>query len=72
MGFGEPFLVEHASRSAFVRADCPATCWVLSRADFERLSAASPEVALKLLKNLLVSSSSIIDRLSHEVLADTM
>jgi glutaminase len=72
MGFGEPFLVDQASRSAFVRADRPATCWVLSRDDFERLSFSSPEVALKLLKNLLVSSSTIIDRLSHEVLADTV
>lgn len=25
MGFGEPFLVEHARRSAFVRADRPST-----------------------------------------------
>jgi CRP-like cAMP-binding protein len=70
MGFGEPFLVEGATRSAFVRADRPSTCWVLSRAAFQRLAATHPELTTKLLRNLLVSTSRIVERLSHEALYD--
>jgi glutaminase len=72
MGFGEHFLVEHATRTAFVRADCPSTCWVLSRSDFRRLADASPKVAIKLLQNLIRSSSGIMERLSAEAVGDAI
>jgi glutaminase len=69
MGFGESFLVEGATRTAFVRADGPAACWVLSRAAFRRAVAAVPAIEGKLLQNLLRSTSRIIGRLTVEVLA---
>ena len=66
MGFGEPFLIDGATRGAFVRADLPATCWVLSRAGFERLAESAPSLANKLLRNLLQSTARIVERLSRE------
>lgn len=70
MGFGEPFLVEHATRTAFVRADRPSTCWVLSRTEFRRLATSSPSLAVRLLQNLLTSTAQIVERLSHDALAN--
>ncbi len=66
MCFGEQFLVEDASRTAFVRADRDSTCWTLSRRAFRALVAAEPRVEGKLLESLLRSSSRIIHRLTLE------
>jgi glutaminase len=70
MGFGEPFLVEGATRTAFLRADLPTTCWVLTRDDFHRLLEAAPVVAAKLLQNLVCSVTSIVERVSQESIRD--
>ncbi len=66
MGFGEPFLNPDATRTAYVRADSAAVCWVLSRAEFRRLSDQQPRLAVRLLENLLRSTSRIMERLSFE------
>ncbi len=68
MGFGEPFLIEHATRSAFVRADRASVCWVLSRDRFRKLAAVAPGLEAKLLQNLLASTTRILERLSMEAL----
>ena len=68
MGFGEAFLVEGATRTAFVRADRPATSWALSRAAFSRLTDTAPALEAKLLRNLLRSTSGIVERLSSEAI----
>jgi glutaminase len=69
MGFGESALVEHATRSAFVRADRPAVCWVLARSSVESLRETNPQLAFALLANLLRSTWRIVDRLSRENIA---
>ena len=69
-GFGEGFLVEDATRTAFVRADQDSVCWVLGRDAFGRAAAAAPQIEGKLLRNLLRSTCSIVDRLSVEAIVD--
>ncbi|TFG98692.1 MAG: cyclic nucleotide-binding domain-containing protein, partial [Myxococcales bacterium] len=70
MGFGEPSMVEGATRSAFVRADRPSVCWVLKRATFASLDANCPELKIRLLENLLRSATNALGRLSFEALAE--
>jgi glutaminase len=70
MGFGEPSMVEGATRSAFVRADRPSVCWVLKRATFESLDSSCPELKIRLLENLLRSATKALERLSFEALAE--
>ncbi len=70
MGFGEPSMVEGATRSAFVRADRPSVCWVLKRATFASLDATCPELKIRLLENLLRSATHALGRLSFEALAE--
>jgi glutaminase len=72
MSFGEPSIVEGSIRTAFVRADVPSVCWVLSRAAFVSLEAAYPELKIRLLENLLRSATQTLGRLSFEVLAERM
>ncbi len=69
MCFGEAALLEDATRSASVRADQPAVCYALSRAAARGLAQTRPELALRLLENLLRSSARTVARLSSERLA---
>jgi CRP-like cAMP-binding protein len=72
MGFGEPSMVEGATRTAFVRADRPSACYVLKRATFESLDAACPALKIRLLENLLRSATKTFGRLSFEAVADRL
>jgi glutaminase len=70
MSFGEPSMVEGSTRTAFVRADVPSTCWVLTRKAFNSLEVASPELKIRLLENLLRTATQTFGRLSFEAIAD--
>jgi glutaminase len=72
MGFGEPAIVDSTRRTAFVRADRASVCWVLERSAVRSLDASSPKLKIKLLENLLRSTSRIVERLSRETLADRL
>ncbi len=72
MGFGEPSMVEGSVRTAYVRADLPSVCWVLTRSAFDSLETSSPEVKIRLLENLLRSSTRTLGRLSFEALAEQL
>ncbi len=72
MGFGEPAIVERATRTAFVRADDESVCWVLPCAAVQSLETSSPRLKMKLLENLLRSASRIVARLSRETVADRL
>jgi glutaminase len=72
MGFGEPSMVEGSLRTAYVRADLPSVCWVLSRRAFDSLDLANPELKIRLLENLLRSATQTLGRLSFEALAEQM
>jgi glutaminase len=72
MGFGEPSMVEGSLRTAYVRADVAAVCWVLSRAAFDSLDLTQPELKIRLLENLLRSATQTLGRLSYEALADRL
>jgi hypothetical protein len=72
MGFGEPAIVDSARRTAFVRADRASVCWVLERAAVHSLEASRPRLKIKLLENLLRSTSWIVERLSRETVADRL
>jgi CRP-like cAMP-binding protein len=50
--FGEVALLDREARSATVEADEALVCYVLTRENFERLTAEHPLVAIKLLTNL--------------------
>ena len=50
--FGEVALLDREARSATVEADEELVCYVLTRADFDNLTAEHPAVAIKLLTNL--------------------
>src|ERR1700752_5221546 len=45
-------LLDREARSATVEADEELVCYVLTRADFDKLTAEHPAVAIKLLTNL--------------------
>jgi glutaminase len=68
--FGEPSMVQGAVRTAFVRADSSAVCWVLERSAFDSLEDTTPELKIRLLENLLRSATQTLGRLSFEVLAE--
>jgi len=50
--FGEMSILDRGPRSASVRAEGPLRCQVLHRADFERLSAEHPSLALQVLRGI--------------------
>jgi CRP-like cAMP-binding protein/anti-anti-sigma regulatory factor len=50
--FGEVALLDQEARSATVEADEELVCYVLTRANFEKLTGEHPAVAIKLLTNL--------------------
>jgi CRP-like cAMP-binding protein len=70
MGLGEPSMLEGATRTAFVRADRACVCWVMKRSAFEALGSAWPELAIRLLRNLLRSATRTMGRLSVDVVAE--
>jgi glutaminase len=72
MGFGEPSLVESTTRTAFVRADRASVCWVLESAAVHSLEAVAPLLKIRLLENLLRSTSRIVGRLTRETVADRL
>ena len=73
MGFGELSMVgADATRTAFVRADDPAVCWVLGRSAFASLDTECPDLKIRMLENLLRSATQTLGRLSFEVLAERM
>ena len=72
MLFGEPSMIDGAVRTAFVRADLPSVCWVLSRSAFDSLERSSPELKIRLLENLLRSTTQTMGRLSFEALAERL
>lgn len=50
--FGEVALLDSGPRSATVEADSRLVCYVLSGADFQRLIAEQPGIAIRLLRNI--------------------
>ena len=69
MGFGEPSLADGGTRTASVRADSRAVCWVLGRAAYQALDGPDQSIRVQLLENLLRSSTRIVARLTGEALA---
>jgi len=69
MSFGESALVERGTRTAFVRADTAAVCWVLPRAALDAASAERPRLRIALLESFLRSSLRVVGRLSRELVA---
>ncbi len=69
MCFGETALVDARRRSADVRADSAVECDLLSRDAFARLEAEQPQLAIRLLRNLLQGSNDIAARLTAEISA---
>jgi glutaminase len=67
MPFGELAIVDRSQRTADVRADVAAECFVLSAADFDRLGSTHPEIKVKILQNLLRQASRTVARLNHEI-----
>lgn len=72
MGFGEPALVEESVRGAFVRADRASVCWVLESAAVHALEASLPLLKIRLLENLLRSTTRIVSRLTREAVVERL
>jgi glutaminase len=68
-GFGEPALIEGGVRSADVRADTDVECFVLPAGTFAQMARDRPTLALRLLHNLLCSSTETAARLTVEAAA---
>jgi len=69
MTFGELAIVDRSDRSADVRADTAAECYVLSAAEFERLGDTAPKIQIALLKSMQRSAHQMVSRLNQEVAA---
>ena len=69
MGFGESALVAGGVRSADVRADTEVECCRLSAEAFANLEHERPSLMIRLMHNLLLSSTNIAARLTAEVAA---
>ena len=69
MGFGESALVAGGVRSADVRADTEVECCRLSAEAFASLEHECPSLMIRLMHNLLLSSTNIAARLTAEVAA---
>jgi len=66
LAFGELALAEVPARPVDVRGERDGECLVLSVADFDRLGERDPGLQAALLRNLLVSFSEVIGRVSRE------
>jgi glutaminase len=64
MAFGEPALYgsEATTRTAFVRADSPCTCWTLGPAALSTLQASHPQILIRLLRNALKATGRVLAR----------
>lgn len=69
MVFGELTIIDHAPRTADVRADTAVECLVLPAIALERLGETHPKVAMTIMKNLLCNVHRTVYRLSREVTA---
>ena len=69
MGFGESALIAGGVRSADVRADTEVECWALGAEAFARLEHERPGLLIRLMHNLLHSSTDTAVRLTAEVAA---
>jgi glutaminase len=67
MGFGEAALLTQGIRSADIRADSPVECYRLSISSLRVLETEAPGLVIKLLTNLLRTSTAITARLTAEV-----
>ena len=67
MGFGEAALLTQGARSADIRADGPVECSRLAISRLRSLESEAPGLVIKLLTNLLRTSSAITARLTVEV-----
>jgi glutaminase len=67
MAFGELALLDHAPRTADVRADSDVDCVALSVADLDRLGAEHPRIKLTILENLLRNVYGMVSRLNVEL-----
>jgi glutaminase len=67
MGFGEAALLTQGVRSADIRADSPVECYRLSISSLRVLETEAPGLVIKLLTNLLRTSTAITARLTAEV-----
>ncbi|HKJ24598.1 MAG TPA: glutaminase A [Myxococcota bacterium] len=72
MGLGEPALVVGARRTASVRADEPATCWVLPAESYRALGAHDPVLQTKLLENLLRTTIRIVRQMNAETIEELL
>lgn len=70
MGFGEGSLVRGATRTASVRADRASVCWVLESDAYRALGAEESALKVKLLENLLRTTTHIVRRMNEEVLEE--
>jgi len=68
-GFGESALIAGGTRSANVRADTAVECCTLAAAEFARLEIERPSLMIRLMHNLLRSSTDTAVRLTTEVAA---
>jgi CRP-like cAMP-binding protein len=64
---GEMALIDELPRSATVKARRPSSLTVLSRKEFEALTAQSPEIAIKILKYLARSLSLSLRKTSNRL-----
>jgi glutaminase len=69
MVFGELALVGQMVRSADVRADEPAECYVLSAERFAELDRTHPSITSTLLQNMLRQAHDTVSRLNRELAA---
>ena len=67
MAFGELAIIDRGERTADVRADTKAECYVLPVAALDRLGETHPAIKMKLLENLLRHVSRTVSRLNQEV-----
>ncbi|HSS32742.1 MAG TPA: glutaminase A [Solirubrobacterales bacterium] len=67
LAFGELALAEVPARPVDVRGDSDGECLVLPVAEFDRLGGVDPALQAALLRNLLVSFSETIGRMTREV-----
>jgi glutaminase len=67
--FGESALVARSTRTALVRAEDHAVCWVLRRQALEAASESRPRLLSALLGNLLRSALGVTGRLTRELTA---
>ena len=65
--FGEVALLDRETRSATVKADEDAVCYVLTRPNFDKLTDEHPAIAVKFLSNLGRELSGRLRRANHTI-----